>query len=314
MNNINILSWNVRGVMSSAFPLSNLLDKYDIDVAIISEHKLFPHSRHFLASINPKYAFYSVESKSLNPYSRAQCGKGGIAILVNKSIKSNITQIDTCTSDRIIGVEVTGYEMPVYIFGVYLPSDNNNSVYTETISELEALIAHYCSLGHVITAGDYNAQISDYSQNFKSKTLTQLVKTYDLFPVNLKLNSNQPKYSYTNNKTMIDHILVTQNIVRDITKFDIIEESNITTSDHLPLLMSVNIQTLPSSNTRNKNMPKHTLNWYKAKINQISILQYQNALDTAFRLSDLTAIDDVNDLNNTIVKCLKYSAIKHIPS
>ena len=36
----NILCWNVRGIMSSAYSLSNMLDNQHIDIALITEHKL----------------------------------------------------------------------------------------------------------------------------------------------------------------------------------------------------------------------------------------------------------------------------------
>ena len=50
---INIVAWNVRGIMSSAVPLSHILQSNSIDISFISEHKLLPKSLSFLDSIHP---------------------------------------------------------------------------------------------------------------------------------------------------------------------------------------------------------------------------------------------------------------------
>jgi hypothetical protein len=40
------VTWNVRGIMSSAASLSQLLDENNVDV-VFTEHKLFEHSKSF---------------------------------------------------------------------------------------------------------------------------------------------------------------------------------------------------------------------------------------------------------------------------
>lgn len=50
-----ILTWNVRGIMSSAGSLSKLLDIYEIDFAFISEHKLRNEHKVFLDSVHRNY-------------------------------------------------------------------------------------------------------------------------------------------------------------------------------------------------------------------------------------------------------------------
>lgn len=66
---LNVLTWNVRGVMSSAFTLSKMLDTYNADIAVVSEHKLLPQSKGFLDSINNNYTAYVKSDASLDPYS-----------------------------------------------------------------------------------------------------------------------------------------------------------------------------------------------------------------------------------------------------
>ena len=50
-----ILTWNVRGIVSSAGSLSKLLDDKNIDIAIISEHKLREQQETFLNSVHSNY-------------------------------------------------------------------------------------------------------------------------------------------------------------------------------------------------------------------------------------------------------------------
>ena len=47
-NTLNIITWNVRGIMSSAASLSQTLDDLNIDIAFITEHKLLPHMKYFM--------------------------------------------------------------------------------------------------------------------------------------------------------------------------------------------------------------------------------------------------------------------------
>ena len=53
---LNILTWNCRGIMSSAYPLSQILDTYSVDIALTVEHKLMPHSALFMDSIHSNYS------------------------------------------------------------------------------------------------------------------------------------------------------------------------------------------------------------------------------------------------------------------
>ena len=64
----NLLYWNVRGIMSFAFSLSEMLDKRSIDIALITEHKLLPRSQHFLSSIHPLFYAYNTCDNSLDNF------------------------------------------------------------------------------------------------------------------------------------------------------------------------------------------------------------------------------------------------------
>ena len=50
LNQINIMTWNATGIMSSASYLVNTLNDKAIDVCGISEHWLYDENLHFFAS------------------------------------------------------------------------------------------------------------------------------------------------------------------------------------------------------------------------------------------------------------------------
>jgi exonuclease III len=78
--NLNILAWNVRGIMSSTMCLANLLDQYDSDIVIVSEHKLKPNSGMYMNSIDSRYTSVSKSDRLGSGYNCTH-GKGGISIM-----------------------------------------------------------------------------------------------------------------------------------------------------------------------------------------------------------------------------------------
>ena len=102
---LNIMCWNVRGIMSSAYPLSELLDTHKIDIAMLCEHKLFYRSTSFLDSIHCDFLSYYTVNTSVDPYSIARCGRAGTAILYRKKYHRQFTIIENIKNDRILGLK-----------------------------------------------------------------------------------------------------------------------------------------------------------------------------------------------------------------
>lgn len=67
--NMNFLTWNVRGAMSSASSLSVVLEKIDIDLAFITEHKLRPMHKTFFESVHSMYSAFTVCDSSITEHS-----------------------------------------------------------------------------------------------------------------------------------------------------------------------------------------------------------------------------------------------------
>ena len=82
-------------------------------------------------------------------------------------------------SDRIVGVELKdkcNNSLPLFIFGVYLPANNDLVLYKRCIDVLYDLEAYYSNRGRVVFAGDMNARYNEnpngYIQKQKSDILT----------------------------------------------------------------------------------------------------------------------------------------------
>ena len=91
---LNTLCCNVRGIMSSAYSLSDTLDKKCIDIALITEHKLLPRSSHYLNSINCNFYSLSTCNTTMDNFGHNRCGKAGCAILVCKSLRTFISKVN----------------------------------------------------------------------------------------------------------------------------------------------------------------------------------------------------------------------------
>lgn len=106
---VRILTWNVRGAMSSTLCLNSLLDNTHCDIAVISEHKLKNqhNGKMYLDSIHKDYLSI-VKIDENDTYTTPNVyfiGKGGVAILIRKSLVYTMKEIKI-DSKRVIGVEV----------------------------------------------------------------------------------------------------------------------------------------------------------------------------------------------------------------
>ena len=91
--------------MSSAYCVSRLLDLTNCDIALLCEHKLHPHSSHFMDSINQNYTAHTVTDSSLNNIDTYTRGKGGVSVIYKKKLCPNIRKL-LIDSDHIAGVQI----------------------------------------------------------------------------------------------------------------------------------------------------------------------------------------------------------------
>ena len=91
LNELRLVTWNVRGVMSSAATLSKLLDQ---------------HSKYFMNTVNSMYSNITVCDSNTEVYGKLRCGKGGVSIMCKNTLEFAIRELAEVTDDRIAGVEL----------------------------------------------------------------------------------------------------------------------------------------------------------------------------------------------------------------
>ena len=99
--NLNILTWNATGIMSSATYLTDCLYRNKKDICGISEHWLYEKDLQFLNQLDISYA---VADSDLKCPSKRRMGKGGVALLWHRKYDRCISPL-SLDDDRIIGIK-----------------------------------------------------------------------------------------------------------------------------------------------------------------------------------------------------------------
>ena len=303
--------------MSSTLALSKIVHKYKCDIVLVCEHKLFEHSLSFLDSIDNNFASFAKADNSLDNYSRARCGKAGVAVLYKRYLKGiTVTPLNQIGNDRVIGVEIKGVlNVALYVFCAYMPADGNIIRYREQLELLYDLHQYYSAIGRVIIAGDMNSScIDNFKCNkYKSTQFVNFLKETNLTPVNTQDWCKGPMYTFTPCQSMIDYVLVDSLILNSITRCEIIGEDVCeVTSDHLPI-----VWTIRGGYTQHyqQQSSQHTsIAWHKAT--PTMLLSYSIHVDEAMALIENTHIGDsvnVNKLTHELTESLRAAAYKALP-
>ena len=238
-----VMSWNVRGIISSTLCLSSLLDSSQCDIAVISEHKLKTESVTYLDSIHKDFfSFVKIEDMNSEtpPMLPHVTGRGGVAILVKKSLQFSVKEIDGIKSNRIIGIRVnTSSNVPLFIFGIYMPSDSNIEDYRSELDIVASLYESYSSYGRVLLAGDFNGSLLDkINVNLvKSRMLQQFAHDYNLAIPGIDFTTHGEQYSFVQKQTMLDYILFDKSCTVELGLYKILQDGSLSiTSDHLPVI------------------------------------------------------------------------------
>lgn len=118
MVTFNICTWNCTGLMSSAFYLSKMLQKENIDICGVSEHWLSAHNIGFLDSVDPSY---NNMGKIENGYLKQHNSRGGVALLWKRDLNDRISYLDI-DYENIIGIQMQMSQNDfIYIIEVYSP-------------------------------------------------------------------------------------------------------------------------------------------------------------------------------------------------
>ncbi|CAG2237360.1 unnamed protein product [Mytilus edulis] len=305
--------------MSSTLCLANLLESTNCDLAIISEHKLKPNLLSYMNSIDMRYKSISKTDK-LNDLYNCTHGKGGISILYKASLQFSVEEILETNSDRIVGIELKNKSFgSIFIFGVYLPADGSIDNYRQELNALDDLYTYYINYGKVVVAGDFNASCINKNLQFtnttKSKELQNFVHRHNIchpFIDTCKILPKGPEFTFTLKNTMLDYILIDETLVRQLRRYEILEEGTFSsTSDHLPVIACVELDENPHIDLNNfSKLPA----WHK--INEHSIKEYQDKLCAPLDILIQEAQNNDIDINlfyHNLVNTLINTAKETIP-
>jgi len=92
--NLQCMSWNVSGIMSSCTYLSDTLRALGVDFCGISEHWLFENCLSFINSIDSDYKSVSTADKDCKVRNGRKVGKGGVALLWHVKHDKYVTQLN----------------------------------------------------------------------------------------------------------------------------------------------------------------------------------------------------------------------------
>lgn len=260
--NLNIFSWNCKGVMSTVTYLDSCLKKLKIDICALSEHWLRKCNIHFLKQINSDYKPYA---KSVDEYlpMHQKCTnyRKGVALLVSSQIDRYVVREIETDSDRIVGIELNLPNVtPIFFFCVYLPSSSNPfEDFKEHVEILRELTHIYSQCGKVMLAGDFNAQINGPRHtsaiNERNECLQEFVNEFDLLSLNMQNSCLGPIDTFQGYiygpSTPIDHILISTELLDKANNIKVLSDCGLNISDHLPITCSLVVNSIakPMQNT-----------------------------------------------------------------
>lgn len=308
---LNLLTWNVTGIMSSAACLCDVITGGDIDICGISEHWLCPHNLHFLDSISGMYNYHAVCDNDLTkrPHQR-QIGKGGVAILWNRKYDNYIVPL-SIDSDFVVGIQLQlSPQYYVYIFQVYLPCTNHSvQTYIDCITFLYDLYYQYSDQGLTVFLGDFNARANRVDVS-RDRYLTNFIVDCNLCAINCLPMCHGPGNTFVTYDdlytSMIDYVLLPIECTDLVVHCEIADDHCLNVSRHRPILCSISCHTLSSESQ----IRKSSTNW--KRVNHDHIDMYQNLVSIDQELNNYAHnslnVKDIDDAYEIMCeKLIKYS-------
>ena len=293
-HNLNVITWNATGIMSSSSYLCNTLNLKSIDICGISEHWLYEKDLNFLNVIDNNYISYAVSDNDLKYPGKRRVGKGGVAILWHKKHSKKVFPLST-DDDRILGIryELTPTEC-AFFFQVYLPCSNHSiAVFRDYMDRLYNIIQIYSDKGTVVLMGDINAYLTSHGQpgkiNSRSSSFGSFLHENNLVSVNTLDFCTGAKSSFVSYdcryESLIDHIIIQVEKVQYVVSCEIMQDDALNVSRHRPILCCLYLPTRDMSyRCSQSDLPN--INW--KKINEDSVQAYKQALQGSQALNNIT--------------------------
>ena len=218
------------------------------DILAVSEHWLYHDSVSFLDSLDENFECFA-RSSDLNDLNfRWKRGQGGVAIFWRRNLEC---QPMSGGNDRLVAIKLKG-TLNLVICSVYFPSSNRSvSEFKKTLDELEQFCYEQKANGNsVVIMGDFNAHLkvcrSGQTLNSRGKLLQNLLNKLSLCAVNTGTNCEGAMNTYisSSGNSMIDYILVEENMVPCVTRVSVLAETPDNSAFHLPVILFMELHEL----------------------------------------------------------------------
>ena len=231
-----IISYNLHGLNQGKHGIDELILTIEPDFILLQEHWLTPDNMFKLSELSVNYSFFGSSAMNACVSSGPLIGRpfGGTAIMVNNKYVCATTSL--VSSDRYTAIKVGD----LLLITIYMPcvgTDQRDSLYSDILCELDALINAHPECKQCFIGGDFNTNldcsvsVSKFMNTFISNN--RLHRLDVLIPV-----SNNLTYVNEANQcgSTIDYMLT--NAPNGVKGFNILD-LDINLSDHRPVLAMV---------------------------------------------------------------------------
>ena len=286
---VTIVQLNVRGIASKQTKIIQLLENCvkgsKVDVILLCETWLSP----FSPSITlPGYDFYHID--------RSNKRGGGVGILVSKRLKHkhrpDLELVNPVLENITIEILLRNNQK-LLCTSMYRPPNTNVTEFVEMFSNIVGKVSRLKN--HSVVLGlDHNLDFLKQETHGPTQLFIERILDLGLYPT-----VSRPTCITKSSATLIDNILVSQNLIEKFTCNVILDDI----SDHLPTVLSLTDMnlakseplTVTSRDTRERNL--------KALIQELSEIEWTDIIDS----------DDVNLSTNRMHELLVMKIDCHLP-
>lgn len=220
------MCWNAQGIKSKLIEFFNYIGKNNINVALISETWLRQEHR----MEHPGYKVYRKD--------RTDRKGGGVAIVVSNSLSHELLPAFDTKVVEAIGIKITGNQSPINIISAYFPGSRLTS---DKLNNFKLDIRLLTSVRNSIIGGDFNAKHRSWNcvkanqagkimfdESCSKDFIVHFPPTPTFFP---------PQRCRTSPSTLDLFLINGISCIRRISAL------NSLSSDHLPVLIEIDIST-----------------------------------------------------------------------
>ena len=219
-----ILQWNAEGVYNKKIPLTERLNKENIDVACIQETHL---------NTNHRFTVRGYQTFRLDREGRH---KGGVMILIRNSIAASDFKVDTNHQAEILGVKFSVNNAPINILNLYCPPDKDLSLQHINVPPQNCVVV-----------GDFNSHSTSWGYGETDRRGDE-VEDWQIDNNMLLLNDPEDPPTFFSRRWIStstpDLAFATEDLSHKTNRKVL---SQLAGSDHRPVLLTVDLQYKPSN-------------------------------------------------------------------